>query len=143
MKTNKFFIPNFRPLVGSTKTVLLTLAERKERERQKLAVYVVDLLMKYPDTMSIRSYNKRYSYCVTNYGFRFKIFSENVLLAQHLYKSCEEFSQHLFYRHNLCELRQFAKNIDKRYRDRCSLAGNIPSQCTIPKVSVPQLSNIF
>ncbi len=124
MKNQNYSIPNFRPPYGATKQTLLSLAERKEIERKKLAEYVARMFLSYPKGAVIKSHGMYYTYWKTEWGFKMAMTGYNMSRSEGGFPTLEEFAAHLFEKHGSCELLRLIKMMRQMWNDARSIVGN-------------------
>lgn len=118
---NKISLKDFTPPHGTTKTVLLTLLERKKVARQRLAEHVARLFVAESCRVTIKSFGRYIT--IAHNGWGFQITNRSIRrspASESGFRSFPEFVNHLAAFFRPTELLRMAKLIRKQKNDKRS-----------------------
>jgi hypothetical protein len=117
------YIPNYTPPYGTTKTVLLTLKERKAIGRRKLAAYVAERLSLTGATSFIKSKGLFYSFSwLAGDVLQVKVKGAHIAPRIHKFTNFDDMVDYLF-TFDECSLRRIEKIRIQRALDARSVQG--------------------
>lgn len=116
------YIPNYTPPYGTTKTVLLTLKERKSIGRRKLAEYVASSLAHSGASSFIRSKGLFYRFTADDF-YRIRVTGAGMNPLEHTFVDAGDLVDYLFRTFDECSLRRIEKVRIQRALDARSVQG--------------------